>query len=361
MEPVTHFLTGACLSRTGFNRKTGLATAAMTLAAEAPDIDMLYYLGGSDVGFVHHRGFTHTLWGVPLVAAAVVAFLYVLRKVWFRLRPEAEQRWRTKLPVRWGLLYTFACISGFSHILLDFTNNYGVRPLWPFLNRWFSWDIVFIVEPLILLALTAALLLPALFGLVNTEIGARDRGPRGRGAAIAALAFVVLLWGVRDYQHRRAVAALDALEYQGEVPIRIGAYPTHTNPFVWHGVVETATAFHTMKVDSRAPMVDPEGRELVYYKSPDTEITRAAKASYLGRAYIDWSRFPVIEAFDKQAPEAGHSVRFRDLRFLSPERGRSPLAAFVELDPSLRVVDQGFEDRNVVHDRLDNRSMPGGE
>ena len=36
MEPVTHFLTGACLGRSGFNRKTAYATLAMTLAAEAP-------------------------------------------------------------------------------------------------------------------------------------------------------------------------------------------------------------------------------------------------------------------------------------------------------------------------------------
>ena len=35
MEPVTHFLTGACLARTGFNRRTAYATLAMTLAAEA--------------------------------------------------------------------------------------------------------------------------------------------------------------------------------------------------------------------------------------------------------------------------------------------------------------------------------------
>ena len=38
MEPVTHFLTGAVLSRAGFNRRTSYATLAMTLAAEATDV-----------------------------------------------------------------------------------------------------------------------------------------------------------------------------------------------------------------------------------------------------------------------------------------------------------------------------------
>ena len=32
MEPVTHFLTGACLGRSGFNRKTAYATLAAVLA-----------------------------------------------------------------------------------------------------------------------------------------------------------------------------------------------------------------------------------------------------------------------------------------------------------------------------------------
>ena len=42
MEPITHFLTGACLGRAGLNRKTALATAATTLAAEAPDLIVGY-------------------------------------------------------------------------------------------------------------------------------------------------------------------------------------------------------------------------------------------------------------------------------------------------------------------------------
>ena len=44
MEPVTHFLTGACMSRAGFNRKTALASLTMVLAAEAADLDVLWAL-----------------------------------------------------------------------------------------------------------------------------------------------------------------------------------------------------------------------------------------------------------------------------------------------------------------------------
>jgi len=40
LEPITHLLTGACLGRAGLNRKTALATATLTLAAEATDASL---------------------------------------------------------------------------------------------------------------------------------------------------------------------------------------------------------------------------------------------------------------------------------------------------------------------------------
>src|SRR5215510_3139719 len=73
MDPVTHILTGACLGRAGFNRRTGLATLTLALAAEAPDVDSFTYLGGPVFGLQHHRGITHSFVGAPLVAVMVLA------------------------------------------------------------------------------------------------------------------------------------------------------------------------------------------------------------------------------------------------------------------------------------------------
>ncbi len=87
MEPITHLLTGACLARLGFNRKTALATLTMTLAAEAPDIDLVAYVKGSVSGFVCHRGATHTLWGIPLVSALVLALVYAGHRLRQRFWP----------------------------------------------------------------------------------------------------------------------------------------------------------------------------------------------------------------------------------------------------------------------------------
>src|SRR6204780_1148799 len=72
-------------------------------------------------------------------------------------------------PPRWGLLWLFSCLAVLSHIFLDWTNNYGVRPFFPFNPRWYSLDIAFILEPVILAALLLGLLFPAIFGLADRE------------------------------------------------------------------------------------------------------------------------------------------------------------------------------------------------
>jgi len=345
MEPVTHLLTGATLARAGFNRKTALATVTMTLAAEAADLDVLAYAKGSACGFIQHRGITHTFLGIPVMAGLVVGFVWLVDALWQHRRralklPDAPAR-------RWGWLYLFACIAGLSHILLDFTNNYGVRPFYPFSRQWYAWDIVFIIEPLMLAALFAALVLPSLFGLVGQEIGARQRGPAGRGAAIAALLFIVALWGVRDFEHRRALAALNAIEYQGEAATRIAAFPYMVNPFQWAGVAETSNAYISMQVNSLGPEVDPGSRAQSYYKPETTEAAEAARKTALGRFYIEWARFPLVEAEHRSASVSTAAdadlVHFSDVRFFYPDGGRRPLQAYVLLDSHHHAESQGFE------------------
>jgi inner membrane protein len=339
LEPITHFLTGACMGRAGLNRKTALATATMTLAAEASDLDVFGNFKGSVFGFAHHRGFTHSFLGSFLVAGVVVGFMYL---VWLLRGRKTKD---PNLPPRWGLLFISAYLAGVVHILLDFTNNYGVRPFWPFSERWYSWDIVFIVEPVILLFLTAGLVLPSLFGLVNEEIGARRKGPHGRLAAILALVGVVALWGVRDYEHRRVVSALEARQYEGADPLRVSAYPYWFNPFRWYGVVETQGFFATMLVDSATPDVDPNGQMRIRYKPEETPAMLAAKKSYLGQVFLAWAKYPITET---EQTEEGYVVRFVDLRFGYPERaGRNPLAGRVVLDKNLNVVSESMGLRAV--------------
>ena len=356
MDPLTHFLTGGCLGRAGFNRKSALVTATMVLAAEAADLDVLWGFKGSIAELQHHRGITHSFVGVPFVAAAVWLFMYGLH--WLR-----QQRPRGKphaQPVRWGYLYFVALVAAASHLLLDYTTSYGIRLFEPFNYRWYTWDIMYILDPVIWAVLIAGLALPSLAGLINQEIGVRRKGPRGRVGAIIALLCMVATWGVRDFQHRRAVNLLNSFLYQGEAPQRVGAYPYMIDIFRWHGVVETTDLFETVPVNSGLAKVD-EDSAVVFYKPPETEVTQAAKASYLGRVYLDWAVFPFVRAQTLEGETPGYLVSFQDLRYTYPEaRGRRvPLGAFVLLSPQLQVLDEGMNMRKSPS--IENLEHPPGQ
>jgi inner membrane protein len=333
MDPVTHLLTGACVSRAGLNRKTGLATLTLILALEAPDIDSLWYFAGSVAGLQHHRGITHSFVGAPFVAAAVAGGVYAVYR-WMK-RSGREP----KLSPNWRLLYLYALLGALVHLFQDFTNNYGVRPFAPFNPKWYSWDIVFIVDPIMLVALFLGLVVPGLFGLVTEEIGSRKTNFRGRGGAIFALVCVALVIFVRDFEHRRAVNALKARTYRDEEPLRASAFPQPFSPFSWNGVVETRDFFVMLPVDSGSSEVDPENLAEVRLKPEETPVTLAAKRSYLGQVYLDWAAYPLVST--ERLENGRYQVQFEDLRFLSLQAltrsRRPPLAAYAIVDSRLRV------------------------
>jgi inner membrane protein len=340
LDPITHTLFGAVLSRTGLNRKTGLATLTLAGASEFPDVDVFLNFFDRVEGFAHHRGFTHTFLGAPLMAACVLAIVYGM----YRL-----MRWRgrdTRLPPDWKRLYIYALIASLFHILLDYSNNYGVRPLSPLDHHWFSWDIVFIIEPLITVPLLFALVLPAFIGLVNREIGAAKPLFPGRASAIASLVFILLVWWVRDYNHRRAITLLNQHLYNDTEPIRVSANPYMLDPFHWLGVVETRDFFQTVDVDTLAGAVDPQEDAATYPKPEETPITIAAKKSRLGRVYLDWARHPYTEV--EFLENGGYIVYLRDLRYAYPGRD-NVLGIYIELDKDLNVVYQSTRGRIERH------------
>jgi inner membrane protein len=336
LEPVTHFLFGACLSRAGLNRKTGLATLTLTLAAEAADADVVAYFGGSVAGFEHHRGITHTFLGVPFVAGATLAGVYGIYRIM------RSRGWKPKLEPSWKILYVYALLGALSHIGLDFLNNYGVRPLAPFHPRWYSWDIVFIVDPLILALLICGLSMPAFLSLITEEMGGRKPEFRGRGAARFALAGILALIAIRDYEHRRAVNALESLTYHDEQVLRASAYPTMLNPFAWHGVVETQSFLEAVKVNAAAGEVDPDNSAVSRHKPEETPISLAAKKSRLGRVYLDWAQYPYVQT-TRLPEDKGYQLQFQDWRFynegIGPPGSAPPLSGYVILDNNLQVTD----------------------
>jgi len=337
MEPVTHLMTGAVLSRAGFNRKAAYATLAMTLAAEAPDLDTLWLFKGPVAAFQHHRGWTHTLLGLPLEAAVVVAAVWLVHR-WRMARKHAKP---PAAPVRWWLLYLFCVVALLSHLLLDWTNNYGIRPFFPFNPRWYASSFVFIFEPVIFGVLLIALVAPALFGLVSSEVGARKPVFRGRGWAIAALIAIVALWGWRIIE-RQDATQLAAAEDYGAPVTRVFANPYPVNPFRWNVIIETPAFYQLATVDTLSNTVTTSKESDIFYKPATTLATLVAKRTWLGEVYLDWSSFPLVTETGTSY-EGLTTVTFRDLRFMydaSFMDGREdpPLSGKVVLNPDRRVV-----------------------
>jgi len=241
------------------------------------------------------------------------------------------------------LLFLFGILASFGHILLDYVTAYGVRPFEPFNFKWYSADIVSIIEPLWIAAMVTALLLPFFFGLVSDEVGEHKRGPRGRGLAIAAIIFMLALWGYRAYQHQRAMSALSSVLYHGETSESVGAYPYMINPYPWHGVVDARDFYQTVEVNSRTGEMDDSENGHTYYKPEETPITLAAKRTRLGQVYLDWAAYPMMETLPE--PDGGWEVRFYDLRYAFPGRSSSVLGAYVLLDKNLNAIDQSMGSR----------------
>jgi inner membrane protein len=369
MEPVTHLLTGACLARAGFNRKAAYATLAMTLAAEMPDLDTLWSVGGPIAGFEHHRGITHTFIGLPFEGLLVVGAVWLLHRTRVRraqrLAPAQPStahttdqpiiRPLTAAPVRWPLLYGFILIALLSHILLDWTNNYGVRPFFPFNPHWYAGSFVFIFEPVMFLLLLIGLIAPALFGLIAREVGVRKPTFRGRGWAIFALISIAALWGWRLIEHDAAVQLASVATYgpadspSAEI-LRITASPYPINPFRWHTVVDTPAFYQMATADTLHAALATDPAQDLFYKPPATPAIQTAKQSRLGRAYLDWSSWTLVTEAGPTAPIGAppgtpdwNAISFRDLRFLYDTpliqgRENPPLSALVYLDASGHVV-----------------------
>jgi inner membrane protein len=108
------------------------------VAAELPDADLLYSgraVGMGKLGYLlHHRGHTHTL-----VFAILAAFA-----IWWVAR---ALRGREADNASSSPLLALALAGTLSHIVLDYSNSYGVHPLWPLDNHWYYGDAVFIAEP----------------------------------------------------------------------------------------------------------------------------------------------------------------------------------------------------------------------
>lgn len=330
MDNITHTLTALALSHAGLNRTTRFATLALVAGANLPDVDAVTWLDSTTTYLKYHRGLTHSIPGATVLSALLAAVIFLVGKK----RPPAKAG--PLLNARW--LFFAAGLGAASHLLLDFTNAYGVKLLAPFTDRWYAWDIMFIFDVPLLAVMLGAYGGVALLRMVTEEVGARKTD--FRRAAIVALAALPALWLVRDFAHRRAVTWLDSHLYEQEAPRRVGAFPTPLSPFQWIGVAETDAAYHVIELHAGAFGGEPRaGPSRIFYKPELSPALEAAFHTRTGEIFLRFARFPWARA---EETSDGFVVEMRDLRFFLPQLERRRFTAEIELDRELRPGLQWF-------------------
>jgi inner membrane protein len=249
---------------------------------------------------------------------------------------------------------------------MDWTNNYGIRFLLPWTEKWFYGDLVFIVDPLLWFALGGAsfllasraraqlifwcalwaILTLALFllpqqreviphvvlfravwviSLAGFFVARRARwgqrfGPR---LALLALAVVAGYWIALAVAHQRAVGAAgrfaEALAgSRNEKVIQLAAMPMLADPFHWQCISETDRATYRYKVSLLgSPLASSEFER--FEKPNPREVAAIESASRDDRAkiFLDFARFPAMRVKDLDCISQT-VVQFADLRYTEP-------------------------------------------
>ena len=296
----------------------------LLLAANAPDIDILSAAGGSLSYLHYHRHLTHSLAAMPLMALLAVLVVRVA----------------SRKPVHWLGAFLAALIGVASHLLLDFTNMYGIRLWLPFSGEWLRLDLTGAIDIWIWGALLLGIAGPFVARLVGSEVssGTLREKNHGRGFAIFALAFLLLYNCGRGVLHARAVAALESRLYGESIPLRVAALPDPANPFRWRGLVETG-GFYEVEDVNLAGEFDPT-RGMIFHKPEPSAALEAALHTAAIQEFLRFARFPLWRTVPVSEPENGQRVEVLDMRFGTPRA--LGFRADAVLDSRLRAVETSF-------------------
>mgnify|MGYP000022237209 CR=1 FL=1 len=185
MDNITHSLVGLAVGEAAYeirryNEKPDnrifrrYLLIASIIANNFPDVDVFYSgLLGRLGNLLHHRGHTHTI----LMALPEALLLFFGLRYFARFRKHSFEK------MDWRAVGALCFLGPLIHLWLDGLNSYGVHPFWPFSNRWFYGDTLFIVEPWLWVTLTLSLI--------------RCFSTRYSRIALATLAIigVLLTWG----------------------------------------------------------------------------------------------------------------------------------------------------------------------
>jgi inner membrane protein len=319
MDNLTHSLVGLMLARSTPSRDKYLP-ATVVIAANIPDVDIVAGLNGALSYIQYHRAYTHALIFAPVMALIPPLIM------WAAVRARISLR-----------VYLWSLVAVFSHLLLDWTNAYGIRLFLPFSSRWLRLDQTDVVDPWILVILLLAVAAPAFSRLVSSEIGARSgRGPV-RGWAWFALLVVFAYESARYVAHDRALGVMNARLFNGEIADRLTAIPNRFNPFRWRGIAQGYDFVSIVPLDLNQPFDPSAGR--IYYPSGASPAIEAARGT---RPFEVFRKFSQVQFWKVTPLPDAARVELIDLRFGTPDRPGFEAEALVDASGHVRDAQFGF-------------------
>jgi membrane-bound metal-dependent hydrolase YbcI (DUF457 family) len=323
VDPATHALASLALARGVFPSRQWPIVVATLLAGTLADIDLLTILSGPSAYLAGRHTYTHSILGtlVVIAIAAGIAYMFSRRDV---------------------LAKTFDVVLATSlaasvHVLLDLCASSGVALLWPWSSQRFALDWLPNLDVWILVVLIAGILLPELLRLVTSEIGAKDKKPRGRNGALGALTLLVVYIAVRSALQHGAVAMLEPHTYRGESPQRIGAFAESLSVLSWRGVVDTSSNVCLISVPVSGRHFDPELGVCMHKPEASSQLA-AAQKTRAAALLLGLARFPRASV-DKT--DEGYEIVIRDMHDVVAE-SRNGVAAQIFLGQDSTVQRQGL-------------------
>ena len=179
MDNLTHSLVGLAAAKAGLGKLSPASTAVCLIAANSPDFDISVLLFGDRWTYLkHHRGITHAIVGAICLAVILPLIFYGVDVL--------LARWRGRDPkVKLRGLFIASIIVTATHPLLDWLNNYGVRPFLPWSAQWAYGDLIYIVDPFLWL----------LFGGASFLLTSKTRLQRICWAVLAAFLTLLVAFG----------------------------------------------------------------------------------------------------------------------------------------------------------------------
>ena len=327
MDIGTHALASLALSRALFPRAPKVLWAWTIPAGVIADADVFSSLAGPSAYLNWYRTYTHSL----LAAVCIAALLSIA------YRATASPELRARLSV--ATIFLLTLLVQLLHLAMDAAQWQGVEIFWPLRFRRFAADWLPTIDPWILTILITAVLLPEFFHLINSEIGAKDKKPRGRIAGVIGLLFVGGYVALRADLHSTAIAQLQNRTYVSEIPTHVAAFSEFTSLVTWQGLAETESALHQVSVrigTTRSSALDPG---LNLFKPEASPLLQLAQSTGTARRFLRVARFPkaTIEKID-----TGTEVQIRDLRYAAANAlDREPML-IVDFDVSGKITSENI-------------------